>query len=140
MNHTTRIRIHGIVQGVGFRPFVYRTAINRDLTGYVLNCGRCVEIVVTGSDNKIERFLSDLQTKNPPLSKIYGIKTTRIPGRDLREFTIKTSKKHSGAGSSIIPPDTGICDDCLQELFDPTNPHESSQMIFDSSVTPRTNV
>ena len=76
MNHTTRIRIHGIVQGVGFRPFVYRTAIKRDLTGYVLNCGRCVEIVVTGSDSKIERFLSDLQTKNPPLSKIYGIKTT----------------------------------------------------------------
>lgn len=137
MNHTTRIRIHGIVQGVGFRPFVYRTAINRDLTGYVLNCGRCVEIVVTGSDSKIERFLSDLQTKNPPLSKIYGIKTTRIPGRDLRGFTIKTSKKHIGSGSSIIPPDTGICDDCLQELFDPTNRRHLYPFIVCTNCGPR---
>ncbi|MEA1907735.1 MAG: acylphosphatase [Euryarchaeota archaeon] len=53
MNRTTGIRIHGIVQGVGFRPFVYKTAIKRDLNGYVLNCGSGVEIRVTGSDSKI---------------------------------------------------------------------------------------
>ena len=121
MNHTTRIRICGIVQGVGFRPFVHRTAIEHSLSGYVLNCGRGVEIMVTGNDSEIERFLSALQTKNPPLSKIYSIKTTRVPGKNFRDFMIKTSQKHIGAGSSIIPPDTGICDDCLQELFDPTN-------------------
>jgi len=121
MNYTTKIRIHGIIQGVGFRPFVYRIAIKHSLTGYVLNCGRGVEIMVTGGDNETAKFLSDLQTKNPPLSKIYDIKTTRVLGKDFRDFTIKTSKKHSGAGLSIIPPDTGICDDCLQELFDPTN-------------------
>jgi hydrogenase maturation protein HypF len=121
MNHTTKIQIQGIVQGVGFRPFVYRIATEHSLSGYVLNCRRKVEIVVTGSNNSIDRFLSDLQTKNPPLSRIYSIETTQIPLRNFRKFTIRTSKKHSGTGSSIIPPDTGICDDCLSELFNPSD-------------------
>lgn len=121
MNRTTKIRIHGIVQGVGFRPFVYRIATEHALSGYVLNCGRGVEIVVTGSDNKIENFLSDLQNKNPPLSKISSIEAIPVPQKYFREFTIKTSKKHSKIESSIIPPDTGVCDDCLSELFDPTD-------------------
>lgn len=121
MNHITKIRIHGIVQGVGFRPFVYRIATEHGLSGYVLNCGRGVEIMVSGRKGAIEEFLSDLQTKNPPLSRIHSIKTTHAPPQNFERFAIRASKMQSSAGSSIIPPDTGICDDCLRELFDLTN-------------------
>ena len=80
------IKVTGIVQGVGFRPFVYRVAIRNSLVGQVRNLGDAtVEIIVEGEKNKIDSFLSDLEKKKPPLAQIYEINTTELRGKN--EFT-----------------------------------------------------
>ncbi|MFC1786785.1 carbamoyltransferase HypF [Halobacteriota archaeon] len=112
-----KIHVYGIIQGVGFRPFVYRIAHEHELRGYVLNFGNGVEIWVEGDEGEIDEFLHDLNTENPPLSKIDKIVIEKIPQKVFEDFTIKKSKKSSSIKSSIIPPDVDICENCLSEMF-----------------------
>jgi hydrogenase maturation protein HypF len=115
------IIIKGIVQGVGFRPFVYRIAQENRLKGYVKNMGNYVEIVVEGSEISIKSFLDDLKNKKPPLSQINEIKIKDI-GHDLvgtyDNFSIEKSEKSPEDEEGTIPPDIAICDDCLKEMMD----------------------
>ena len=115
-----KINITGVVQGVGFRPFVYRLAREHNLHGYVKNLGNNVEIVVEGRGEDIDGFLRDLTIHNPPLSSIGSIKTTTSQNCNFTSFSILDSEKGSFT-NSIIPPDTAICPDCLNETFDPNN-------------------
>ncbi|HIH37098.1 MAG TPA: carbamoyltransferase HypF [Methanocellales archaeon] len=121
MTISKKIHIYGIVQGVGFRPFVYRIAHEHGLRGYVLNFGNGVEIWVEGDDKKIDEFLHDLNTGIPPLSKIDKMVIEKAPEKGFEDFTIKKSKKSSSIKSSIIPPDVDICDNCLSEMFNPSD-------------------
>ena len=132
------IHVNGVVQAVGFRPFVYRIAHENDLKGYVKNLGDAgVEIVVEGRERDVESFLRDLKTKKPPLARIDRIEKREIPPQGFPEFYIEKSSRGGGAGDSIIPPDIAICDDCLRELFDPTDKRYMYPFIVCTNCGPR---
>ncbi|MDP3622525.1 MAG: acylphosphatase, partial [Methanobacteriaceae archaeon] len=100
-----RILVQGIVQGVGFRPTVYRLALGLHLTGYVRNLGNIVEIVLEGDDNKIKQFSKDIQSKKPPISKISSLKLEWIENKEeYSDFSILESSSDF-SGSAVIPPD-----------------------------------
>jgi hydrogenase maturation protein HypF len=116
-----KINVTGIVQGVGFRPFVYRVAVRNGLTGYVRNRGDAgVEILLEGKEQSIQTFLRDLKEKKPPLAQIHDVITTTLTGKNEHaKFTIYKSSEKAELSGSVIPPDIAICDDCLRELRDP---------------------
>jgi len=111
-----RITFKGLVQGVGFRPFIYRCAKAHGLTGFVKNTGRGVLVEVEG--DAIEAFLRQAITQTPPLSRIDGYRSRRIPERFSREFTIVASEGE-GAGDVLVSADVALCDRCREELFSP---------------------
>jgi hydrogenase maturation protein HypF len=116
-----RINVTGIVQGVGFRPFVYRIAVRNGLAGYVRNRGDAgVEILLEGEEQSIQSFLRDLKQKKPPLAQIYTVTTTTLTGKNEHaRFTIVKSSEEAEHPGSVVPPDIAICNDCLRELRDP---------------------
>lgn len=110
-----KLVFRGIVQGVGFRPTIYRVATQLGLKGYVLNKGSEVEVVI---NRDVDRFLERLQQELPSIANITEIE--RKPDqRTFSDFRILQSKK--GEKKSQIPPDICTCNDCLKELFDPAN-------------------
>lgn len=112
-----KIKITGIVQGVGFRPFIYQLARQYELNGNVANTSSGVTVHVEGLPGKIDSFLTDIEAKAPPLSQITQVSSHSIASENLRDFTI--SKSEAGAvRSTLISPDISICSDCLAELFD----------------------
>ena len=117
------IKVSGIVQGVGFRPFIYRIAVKNRLAGYVRNRGDAVvEIVIEGDGNWISHFLEDFKEKKPPLAEIYNITTNfKKDEEGLNGFKIIKSNEEIKISGSVIPPDVSICDGCLKELRDPKN-------------------
>ncbi|MFX0181565.1 MAG: carbamoyltransferase HypF [Candidatus Hodarchaeota archaeon] len=116
-----RILINGVVQGIGFRPFVYNLALKHNLKGYVLNRGDAgVEIQVIGGDEFVTSFIKDLKTKKPTLARYEKFKVKLISSDSsftkFKTFKIsKSSLKRSSEGS-YIPPDLPICDKCLSEM------------------------
>ena len=113
-----RLRVRGVVQGVGFRPFVYRHARSLGLAGWVRNDGAGVEIEVQGSEARIDTFIRGLVTAAPPLARIDAVEPEVIPPDDgRRDFAILPSA--GGAVATAIGPDVGVCPACLAELFDP---------------------
>jgi hydrogenase maturation protein HypF len=115
-----RLRVHGTVQGVGFRPFVYRLANRYALSGFVNNDSRGVCIEVEGALDEIDQFCYALAAQAPPLSRIARIVSEDI--RPIREsgFRIETTRKQESA-STHIARDVAVCEDCLTELFDPAD-------------------
>ena len=111
-----RILINGIVQGVGFRPFIYTLAIRYDLQGWVKNTSGGVEIEVCGSKSDLDGFLSSITDEAPPLSQIESLQYEAIPSEGYDAFHIHHSEVIEGAFQPISP-DVSICDDCLRELF-----------------------
>ncbi len=134
-----KISVIGIVQGVGFRPFVYRVAVQNGLTGYVRNRGDAgVEILLEGEEQNIQVFLRDLKEKKPPLAQIHDIIKTPLKGKIQHEkFTIYKSSKETHISGSVIPPDIAICNDCLQELRDPKDPRHDYFFITCTNCGPR---
>ena len=118
-----RVTVKGIVQGVGFRPFVYRTAVRHGLFGYVRNRGDAgVEILLEGEDSAIAGFLRDLREQKPPQSRIHEILKKELSGKnEFSQFTIVKSSVEAEHSGSVVPPDSAICDDCLRELRDPSD-------------------
>ena len=110
-----RIQVRGIVQGVGFRPFVYRQAARFGLSGFVQNTGSGVTIEIEGESAACAGFLAALTSEAPPLSRIQSVESSEIPATGERGFAIHTSE--GGEKSALVSPDIGICDDCLRELF-----------------------
>ena len=132
------IHVEGIVQGVGFRPFVYRIAHENDLRGYVKNLGDAgVEIVIEGKEEDIRKFLRDLKEKKPPLARIERIKKKEIPPQGFDRFYIEKSSQKGAGGDSIIPPDVAICDDCIRELFNPADKRYMYPFIVCTNCGPR---
>ena len=111
-----QIIITGQVQGVGFRPYVYRVAKKLELTGWVQNNGKGVVIEVQG--RKAPIFIGDLTANLPPLAKIETLESQKITYQPTeQEFVIAASQ--ISEGNAKISPDVSICNDCLSELFDP---------------------
>ncbi len=113
-----RFIFSGVVQGVGFRPFIYRKAVEHLLSGFVQNRPDGVIAEVEGPAEAIDQFLMDVQDQHPPHAEIAGISRTGIPPTGERNFRILTSDSH-GKGDVRIPPDIATCPECLAELFDP---------------------
>lgn len=116
------IYVKGIVQGVGFRPFVYRLAKGLGLKGYVKNLGDAgVKIVIDGEKKGIEKFIRDLKEKAPPVSNVSDVDIREIDAEFENDFIILESDLSKESEFSLIPPDIGICEDCKRELLDPRN-------------------
>ena len=113
-----RIHITGIVQGVGFRPFVYGLAARLALNGWVRNTSAGVDIEVDGPQGDLEAFLNALRAEAPPLSRIDSFQVDWIPANGFSTFEIVHSEGKSG-DFMPISPDVSICPDCLEELYDP---------------------
>lgn len=113
-----QIHIQGIVQGVGFRPFVFGLAERFQLNGWVRNSTAGVDIEVEGQPDDLEGFLTALEEEAPPLARIDSISSTPIPPDGHLTFEIKHSAANQ-RGYQPISPDVSICPDCLEELFDP---------------------
>jgi hydrogenase maturation protein HypF len=113
------IRVRGVVQGVGFRPFVYRLARANTLAGWVLNGEEGVEIYLEGAEPGLQAFVQDLKNP-PPAATIAAIEVHPAAPVGLSEFTIRKSQRLERP-TVRISPDLPVCDDCLKELFDPAN-------------------
>jgi len=134
-----KITVSGIVQGVGFRPFIYRTAVKHGLAGYVRNRGDAgVEVLLEGEGQHIEGFMADLAAEKPPQARIDQIQRTQLSGaNEYSNFTIIKSSQEAETPGSIIPPDIAICNQCLGELRDPKNPRFDYFFITCTDCGPR---
>jgi len=111
-------RVRGVVQGVGFRPFVYRLAQEEGLAGFIGNDTDGVTIEVEGGPDRIDAFLGRLQSEAPTLARIDSVVTCGIPAIQEKKFRIVASEAH-GEVATGIPADAATCADCLRELLDP---------------------
>ncbi len=114
------INITGIVQGVGFRPAVYRYACDNELTGWVNNNTSGVTLEIQGSDAALTRFMDQLRFAPPPLARINTFTQTEIPVKKESGFVI-TESQSEGPSVTEIPPDTSICPECQKEMNDPSD-------------------
>lgn len=113
-------KVLGLVQGVGFRPFVARLARRLNLAGFVINDGTGVLIDIEGSQDRLEQFFVQLETEAPPLSRISGIEKKHKEPLGRQSFSIRESLRPSQR-FTLVSPDVATCDDCLGELRDPSD-------------------
>ncbi|NTW48966.1 MAG: carbamoyltransferase HypF, partial [Chlorobiales bacterium] len=131
-----KVLVNGIVQGVGFRPFVYNLAHERNLSGFVTNTSGGVEIEVEGNPSDLNLFLEKLITSAPPLSVITTIQSKPIPTNGQDGFIIIPSKGDAKV-QTLISPDMAVCPDCLKELFDPADRRHRYPFINCTNCGPR---
>ncbi|HZY45854.1 MAG TPA: carbamoyltransferase HypF [Anaerolineae bacterium] len=130
------IHISGIVQGVGFRPFVYGLALRHELHGEVRNTSSGVDISIEGAADQIDHFIRSLTIEAPPLAKIDSIEVQAAQANGFTVFSIVDSVSQVGAFQPISP-DIGLCDDCRHELIDPTNRRYRYPFINCTNCGPR---
>ena len=133
---TEKIRLWGIVQGVGFRPFVAKMADRLSMKGEVLNIGGLVNITVTDTEERIGEFIETLVREKPGPSEIVHIKREKLPLTDFDRFTIIKSDEGDDE-AAMIPADLAICPDCLRELYDKDNPRYLHPFISCQLCGPR---
>jgi len=112
------ISVRGIVQGVGFRPFVYGLAVEHNLKGWVYNTSEDVKIEVEGESEAVEQFERELETKAPPLAHIENVTIEHHPPLGYKNFEIRHSQTQEGK-YQLISPDVATCQACLGELLNP---------------------
>jgi hydrogenase maturation protein HypF len=119
----TLLEIEGTVQGVGFRPFVYRLAVSLGVKGYVKNRGNYVEVLAECDERTLEEFVARIREEKPPLSRVERMSLKplkKTEGQDLTDFRIAESD-YAEKSDSVVPPDAAVCADCLRELREPGN-------------------
>lgn len=133
------IHVRGIVQGVGFRPFVARLAQRHAVAGWVLNNGDGVEVHIEGAEAALPAFLRDLQAQPPAAAHIESIEVTPAPPAGYRQFIIRKSQ-FSETPTTRISPDLPVCAACLQELFDAKDPRYHYPYLNCTGCGPRYSV
>jgi len=133
------VKVRGVVQGVGFRPFVYRAAVRNHLSGYVRNRGDAgVEILVEGEKENVDSFMEDLKTEKPPLAKIFELIAEQMSGSaQHKRFSILKSSEEVELSGSVIPPDVAVCDQCLKELRDSSDKRHDYFFVTCTDCGPR---
>lgn len=133
------ITVRGVVQGVGFRPFVYRLARTNNLKGWVLNAEEGVEIHVEGDEAPLQLFFEELKTHAPQAAEISEMRVEATRAADFADFTIRESTGDRRP-TVRISPDLTVCEDCLQELFDPQDRRYHYPYINCTNCGPRHSV
>jgi len=131
-----RILVTGIVQGVGFRPFVYRLAHSLALTGWVANTVSGIRIEIEGENGDLDRFARALRREAPPMADITSLRRLRIEPAGYRQFEIRHSESRAGR-TVLISPDVALCADCLSEMRDPVNRRYRYPFINCTNCGPR---
>jgi hydrogenase maturation protein HypF len=131
-----RVDVTGVVQGVGFRPFVYALAHRCRLSGSVWNCPTGVQIMLEGAGPNIDDFLPRLQSDAPPLARVESISIVELRPCGEAGFTIVESDA-STAGRTLVAPDVATCPDCLRELADPADRRYRHPFISCTNCGPR---
>jgi hydrogenase maturation protein HypF len=115
-----RIAVRGVVQGVGFRPFIYRLAQEHKLAGWVRNTSASVEIEVEGEESGVDRFVEEIGELAPPMAKIEGVISSPRPYQGHAGFKIIESRPQPGQ-YQLVSPDIATCEACRQEVLSPTD-------------------
>jgi hydrogenase maturation protein HypF len=139
MRETTsglKVWIRGIVQGVGFRPFIFNLAEQHGLTGWVKNTSNGVEIIVNGPSEVLQQFVVDIRSGLPPLARIDDLRVEPSVENGFSSFEILESQPQPGAYLPISP-DVAVCADCRRELFDPTDRRYRYPFINCTNCGPR---
>jgi hydrogenase maturation protein HypF len=131
-----RFTISGVVQGVGFRPFVHRLATELDLTGFVGNDAATVFAEVEGPPGQVAEFERRLRADAPPMAFVTSVSSTPLPTVDDAGFRIVASRPADGA-RTLVAPDVATCDNCLAELFDPADRRYRHPFITCTDCGPR---
>ncbi len=129
------ITIRGAVQGVGFRPFIYRLATELNLTGWVNNSSQGVYIEVEGNATVLETFLLRIETEKPPAAFIQSLESTFLDVIGYKKFEIRPSV--DGEKTAIVLPDISTCSECLTEIFDKNNPRYNYPFTNCTNCGPR---
>ena len=129
------IEIEGIVQGVGFRPFLHRLADGHRITGWVRNTSAGLEGVLQGTARDLEAFQAKLQDDAPPMAQIEAVRISDISSAPFDRFTIRES--HIRPGATLVSPDTAMCPDCAAELYDPADRRYRYPFINCTNCGPR---
>ncbi len=131
-----KIHINGIVQGVGFRPFIYQLAHEYNLKGWVLNASDGVWIEVEGKGEEVDKFIENIPKKAPPRARIENIEVEALPFQGYETFEIRKSHEEKEK-FILISPDIATCELCLKELFDPTDRRYRYPFINCTNCGPR---
>ncbi|OBF05744.1 carbamoyltransferase HypF [Mycobacterium sp. ACS4054] len=133
-----RLTVTGVVQGVGFRPFVHRLATELGLSGFVGNDSGAVFLEVQGERERVNEFGRRLRAEAPPLARIVDVTISELPADAARQrgFRIVTSRAVPGVATPI-PPDIAVCDECVTELFDPDDRRYRHPFVTCTNCGPR---
>lgn len=131
-----KIMLNGLVQGVGFRPFVYNLARRHALSGHICNSSAGVRIEIEGFPRELKAFRSSLRQETPPLAEIVTFEVESVEPKGERTFTIIDSDRDH-LPDSLISPDISICEDCLAELFNPADRRYRYPFINCTNCGPR---
>ncbi|MFQ6016362.1 MAG: acylphosphatase, partial [Anaerolineae bacterium] len=131
-----KVHVTGVVQGVGFRPFVYGLAQRYELTGWVCNTSAGVDIEIEGTPESLAQFLTALEAEAPPLAHIETVSVSDHPPNGYQRFEIRHSVAQAGQFQPISP-DICTCPDCLRELFDPNDRRYRYPFINCTNCGPR---
>ncbi len=132
-----RLTVTGVVQGVGFRPFVYREAINHQITGWVLNTVRGVIVHAEGQTDRVDSFIMALSENAPAAARVNEITIEEVPVEGFDHFEIRFSDEAEAQETTLVSPDLATCDACVQELFDPNNRRYHYPFINCTNCGPR---
>ena len=136
MIQRAKATINGIVQGVGFRPFIYQLAKRRGLGGYIANTSAGVDIEVEGDPGEIEGFFQEIHLQKPPLARVLHVERQFLPPQHYRDFIIRKSLIRAQR-STLVSPDMSVCDDCLREMNDPQDRRYRYPFINCTNCGPR---
>ena len=128
--------MRGIVQGVGFRPFIYALAGRHGLTGLVRNDAEGVHIEAEGPPEELDLFLRETREEAPPLAVVQTVEWRPLPILGEREFRIEESREGLQR-RALVSPDVATCEDCLAELFDPSDRRHRYPFINCTNCGPR---
>lgn len=137
MKEALDIEVHGIVQGVGFRPFIYKIARRHLINGWVLNATAGVFIHAEGESKDIDDFVMEISDNAPAASRVDEILMKEVPLEDFESFTIRYSDEAAAEATTLVSPDLATCDECAAELFDPANRRYHYPFINCTNCGPR---
>lgn len=137
MKEALDIEVHGIVQGVGFRPFVYKIAQRHLITGWVLNATSGVLIHAEGESKDLDDFVLEISDNAPASARVDEILMKEVPLADFETFTIRQSDETNAQATTLVSPDLATCDECAAELFNPENRRYRYPFINCTNCGPR---